>query len=264
MDLSQSVLRLQIRRAGVLSILLMAWVWASVAPAQTEGDKARGDTEQAIETRQQTQQLQDSWSEEKDDLARRFRAATENVRWLSSRKIEETAEADALDDRVVELERRLGEADRLEGSMQDTLMVIFHRLEDSVAAGLPFLPQERRLRLASVGDELVRPDVTSAEKLRRLLEALQVEAGYASSVEVYQDEITVGGDKIHADVLRLGRAALFWRTADGDRVGHFDPAAGLWSELPGGDKRRISLAMEMAERMRTVELIDLPLGRIEP
>jgi len=148
--------------------------------------------------------------------------------------------------------------------MQDTLMVIFHRLEESVDAGLPFLPQEREMRLATVKDELVRPDVTSAEKLRRLLEVLQVEAGYASSVEVYQDVITVGEEEFHADVLRLGRAALFWRTPDGDRVGHFDPAAGLWSELPGADKRRISLAMEMADRMRTVELIDLPLGRIEP
>ena len=46
-------------------------------------------------------------------------------------------------------------------------------------------------------------------------------------------------------------------------VGHFDPATGLWAELPGGVKRRIMLAMDMAERMRPVELIDLPLGRIE-
>ncbi|MEN8005845.1 MAG: DUF3450 domain-containing protein [Candidatus Krumholzibacteriota bacterium] len=243
-------------------LLILAGGGAAVTFAQTTDEQAREDTEQAIDTRRDTQRRQDEWSEEKADLVRRYRSANANVTWLRERKEEETAQAQALDDRVAELQRRLGEADRLEGSMQDTLMVIFHRLEDAVAAGLPFLPQERRLRLASVQDELLRPDVTSAEKLRRLLEALQVEAGYASTVEVYQDKLEVAGEEIHADVLRIGRVTLFWRTPDGERVGGFDQAAGRWTELEGSSKRRIGLAMEMAARMRPVELIDLPLGRI--
>ena len=253
-------LRKHVLAAGVMSILLAGWMVA--ASAQDSGQDARQDTEQAIDTRQGTQQRQDEWSDEKADLVRRFRSAKASVQWLNERKAEETAQAQALDDRVAELERRLDEADRLEGSMQDTLMVIFHRLEESVAASLPFLPEERGLRLASVQDELVRPDVTSAEKLRRLLEALQVEAGYASNVEVYQDMIEIDGEQIHADVLRIGRVALFWRTPDGNRVGNFDPAVGQWTELPGSAKRRIVLAMEMAARIRPMELIDLPLGRI--
>jgi hypothetical protein len=248
------------------AVVILLGVWSSSAPAQTEedraGDEARQDTEQAIDTRQQTQQRQDEWAEEEADLVRRFRSSTASVQWLQERKAEETARAQALDARVAELQRRLEEADRLEGSMQDTLMVIFHRLEESVAASLPFLPEERNLRLAAVGGELVRPDMTSAEKLRRLLEAVQVEAGYASTVEVYQDLIEVAGEELHADVLRIGRVALFWRTPDGDRVGSFDQAAGRWTELPGSAKRRIGLAMEMASRMRPVELIDLPLGRV--
>jgi hypothetical protein len=249
--------------AGILVIILGGALWAT---AQTEDQDASGqarqETEQAIETRQATQQKQDGWSEEKADLVQRYRAAKATVAWLSERKTEETARVQAMDDRVAELERRLGEADRLEGSMQDTLMVIYRRLEESVAVSLPFLPEERSRRLAVVGDELVRPDVTSAENLRRLLEALQVEAGYGSTVEVYQDVIPLPGEEVHADVLRIGRMALFWRTPDGARVGNYDPAAGAWSELPGGDKRRISMAMEMASRMRQIELIDLPLGRI--
>jgi len=254
----------------LLSVLITGGAW--LAEAQTEDQtqteaqdvsaKTRQETQQAIDTRQETQSRQDSWSEEKAELAQRYRAAAASVAWLTGRKAEEAAKAKALDDRVAELDRRLGEADRLEGSMQDTLMVIFHRLEESIAGSLPFLPEERETRLNWVGDELVRPDVTSAEKLRRLLEALQVEAGYASSVEVYQDMIGIADEEIHADVLRIGRVALFWRTPDGDRVGHFDPSAGLWAELPGGAKRRIGLAMEMAARMRPIELIDLPLGRI--
>lgn len=260
MGFPHSVHRKRFLGACLLSFLL--GTGAVVTSAQTTDEQARKDTEQAVETRQDTQKRQDGWSEEKSELVRRYRSAAANVKWLTERKAEETAQAQALDDRVAELQRRLGEADRLEGSMQDTLMVIFHRLEDSVAAGLPFLPEERSRRLLSVEDELLRPDVTSAEKMRRLLETLQVEAGYASTVEVYQDKLEVGGEEIHADVLRIGRVTLFWRTPDGKRVGGYDPALGLWTELDGGAKRRIGMAMEMAARMRPVALIDLPLGRI--
>lgn len=229
-----------------------------------QSEDARQATAEAITTRQQTQAQKDDWSEDKSALVARFRAAKANVAWLRDRRQEEEARAVAVENRVAELDRRLDEADRLEGSMQDTLLVIYDRLEQSVQRSLPFLPSERRLRLESLANELVRPDVASGEKLRRLLEALQVEAGYAASVEVYQDRITVGGEDLHADILRLGRVALFWRTSDGDRVGTYDQAAAAWSELPGGENRNIALAMEMATRMRPVEIIGLPLGRIAP
>ena len=260
MGFPHSMLQKRFLGACLLSIIL--GTGAALTSAQTTDEQAREDTEQAVDTRQGTQRRQDEWAEEKSGLVRRYKSATASVKWLQDRKTEETAQARALDDRVAELQRRLGEADRLESSMQDTLMVIFHRLEDSVAASLPFLPEERTRRLVSVESELLRPDVTSAEKLRRLLETLQVEAGYASTVEVYQDKLEIDGEQIHADVLRIGRVTVFWRTPDGKRVGGFDPVLGRWTELDGGAKRRIGLAMEMAARMRPVELIDLPLGRI--
>ena len=138
------------------------------------------------------------------------------------------------------------------------------RLEESVATSLPFLPAERELRLASLSSELVRPDVASGEKLRRLMEALQVEASYGASVEVYQDQISLAGVDLNADVLRLGRVALFWSTPDGSRVGTYDQATNQWTELSDGENRTIAMAMEMATRQRPMELIAMPLGRINP
>ena len=61
---------------------------------------------------------------------------------------------------------------------------MLRRLEESVARDLPFLTEERSLRLASLRQELVRPDIAGAEKLRRLLEALQIEAQYG----FYEDD----------------------------------------------------------------------------
>jgi len=112
---------------------------------------------------------------------------------------------------------------------------------------------------AALGD----PDAPAAEKLRRVLEAHQVEAGYGGTVETISQRITVDGAELHADVLRLGRLALFWRTPDGTRAGHFDQGQGAWVESDRSARHAIGRAMEMAARMRPVAVIGLPLGRIE-
>lgn len=248
-----------------LILLVAVCLVAAVALAQdSAADRARQATDQAIAARQQTQAKQDAWSDEKVALVARYRAAKTKVTWLAKRQSEEEAQVVATEARVAELARRLDEADRLESSMQDTLQVIYDRLADSVRESAPFLPAERKDRLASLAAELVRPDVAAGEKLRRLLEALQVEADYVATVEVYQDQIMVAGTEVHADILRVGRVALFWRTPNGDRVGTFDQAARHWTELPSRAKRSIARAVEMATRTRPVEISELPLGRIAP
>jgi hypothetical protein len=58
--------------------------------------------------------------------------------------------------------------------------------------------------------------------------------------------------------------SVFWRTPDGKRCGEFDRGTNQWVEFPGKYNRNIEAAMDMATRMRPVELLSLPLGRIQP
>ena len=252
---------------GVLLLVLLlgaGTLWAQEKDADGGAGKAAAEslTSEALQNRLLTQQELDQWSAEKSELVGRLRSARAGVNWLNERKLAETARVESLDGRLHELNRRLAESDRLEGSMQDSLLVILRGVEESRNLGLPFLPEERDQRLAMVASELARPDFTAAEKLRRVLEVLQVEADYANSVEVYQGRINVTDQDLYADILRVGRVALFWQTPDGERVGWYDQALGQWTDLPAREKRNIGRAIEMATRMRPVELIDLPIGRI--
>jgi hypothetical protein len=124
--------------------------------------------------------------------------------------------------------------------------------------------EERKSRIDYLKKEIVKPDVSDADKLRRLLEALQIEMNYGSTVEVTQQKIDLGGDELFVDLLRVGRVSVFWRTPDGKRCGEYDRGTRRWVELPGKYNRNIGTAMDMATRMRPVELLDLPLGRIQP
>jgi DNA repair exonuclease SbcCD ATPase subunit len=249
-------------RIGFAAVLLTL----AAAPlfAQSESKELEKNVDEAIEIRQETQKQQDAWEAEKAQLVARYRTAKANIEYLGEKKAVEEKKLTALEASIAELERRLRESVRLQTSLQDTLGAILTELEKGVQRDLPFLLEERTARVASLREELVRPDIEGSEKLRRILEALQIEAGYGSTVEVDQERIEVEREPIFVDRLRVGRVSLFWRTPDGERVGEFDRASGRWVELPGKYNRGIGSAMEMASRIRPVEVLALPLGRIQP
>jgi hypothetical protein len=254
------------RRRLTLALLfvlpLAAWPAARQAGAQSSPDELTAKVDGTVGVARETQSTQDVWAIEKSDLELRYRSAKANVNYLNDRLAIELAEADALEAAVRDLERMLSESTQLQEVIQDSMNVALGRLERAVAHDLPFLPEERKARLASLKQLMAKPDVDSAEKLRQLLEAMLVEAQYGETVEVTQEPISLDGDEVYVDMLRVGRLVLFWKTPDGARIGTYDPNDG-WVDLPSKYLRTVSRAMEMASRMRPVELINLPLGRIE-
>ena len=242
-------------------IVLIVALAAAGAAAQTAEETSR-TVDETIGIAKESQEAKDDWAAEKTNLENRYRVAKANVAWLEERIEVEEQRAKALDDRVAELNRRLEESDRLNAVIQDSLVAVLHRLEGVAAAGMPFLAEERSRRLESLRHELARPEVPSAEKLRRLLEALLVEAQYGESVEVTQEKITIDGTETFVDMLRIGRLAMFWRSPDGERIGTWDPVSAAYVGLPDSYSRTLQKAMEMASRMRPVQLISLPVGRI--
>jgi hypothetical protein len=241
-------------------------VAATVAAAVHAQDAAQlsETVKKTVETHQQTQKKQEEWATEQAELTARLRTARAQVDFFEKKKALEEKEVAALDQGIAELERRMVESVRLNESLLDTLDAVVERLDTFVEGDLPFLMQERRARIADVKEALARPDYTGAEKLRRVLEALQVEANYGSIAEVYQEKITVDGEEIFADMVRVGRVSVYWLTPDGERVGEYDRGQGRWVEMDRKYLHTISATREMALRLRSIEVVSLPLGRIQP
>lgn len=242
-----------------------ALLLALAVPAQAQPsapDSLVSTVTQTVETAKETQASLDGWARERKDLERRYRAAQANVAYLNELLAREDEKARALDGSVTEFERRLVESTRMQAVIQDTLNAVLGRLETTVAADLPFLAAEREARIANLRKVMAQPDLAPAEKLRALLEAMLVEAQYGETVEVEAQTIEVDGRETHADLLRIGRLAMFWRSPDGKRVGTWDPVTRTWIDLPGKHNRIIARAMEMASHVRPIELVSLPLGRI--
>lgn len=236
---------------------------AALLAGAEEGKSLSDTVAKTVETQQQTQKKQEAWAEEKSDYAARYRAAKAQVDYLEKTKAFEQKEVGSLDAGIAELERRMVESARLKDNLEDSLNVVVNRLDEWVKQDIPFLHQERADRLASVREAIAKPEVTGAEKLRRVLEALQVEANYGNTVDVSQERIKVGNEEISADVIRVGRVSVYWRSPDGKRVGEFDRASKQWVEIDGKYINTIADLREMVMRLRSTKVISLPLGRIQ-
>lgn len=249
--------------AGCLVLALVAMPADGQDTPADAAQTAKENVGASVATDQQSQQKKDAWEKERSGLQARYRQLKVDVEYLEERVDREQAGVEALEAKVAEFERRLVEAERLNDSLEDTLAVMTSQLAEAVGNDLPFQGAEREGRLNMIRRELADPDTPPAEKLRRVLEAYQIEAQYGGTVEIAADRITVDGNEISADILRIGRLVLFWRTPDGSRYGTWDPGDGAWKDLPRNQHRAISQAMDMAARMRPVAVVGLPLGRIE-
>jgi len=254
---------------GILLALLLLASTAAVAQdtARQTQDPASETVQtagEALDTRRQSQQQLDNWAAEREQLQQRWRAAEAQVQYLEERTALERDRLAALQAAGDELARRLEESQRLESSLEDTLLVILRDLDTAVAADLPFLPEERARRLRSVRAELSDPAADSADKLRRVLEAVLIEARYGGALEVYQDRIDVAGEEVTADLLYVGRLALYWLTPDRTRGGAWDTVDQAFVPLEGDDLDAVRRAAEMATRRRAPGVLALPLGEVAP
>ena len=239
-------------------------VFLSHVCAETPPDALQKKIEDAIRTEQNSQKQADAWADERARLLNEIRDQKTLGRWLKHQKTKYQTYIIKQEEMLRELERRKAETQRMKMSMEPFLDDTFVRLKDFVEQDLPFLPEERQKRLGFLKDALDDYHLGLPEKTKRLLEALQVEAGYGETIEKTEATIDLENGSTQVSLLRLGRVALFYLSPDGQHVGCFNPQKRTWEPLPSGHAQEISRALEIAEKRRTPVLLDLPIGRAEP
>jgi hypothetical protein len=155
---------------------------------------------------------------------------------------------------IASLQEQLAGMDQTAADVQPMLQQMFDDLDKFVAADLPFLPEERQNRIERLRDLMGNPETTAAEKYRRLLEAYQIEMEYGRTMEAYTQEI----DGKPADLVRLGRVSLLYRTQDGSKTGYWDHQKKAWIE-DSDDARAITDALRIAKGEGAPDLITVPV-----
>jgi hypothetical protein len=155
---------------------------------------------------------------------------------------------------IASLQQQLATLDQTAQDVQPLLQRMFDDLEKFVAADVPFLPEERQMRIERLRDLMSNPETPASEKFRRLLEAYQIEMEYGRTMDSYVQEI----DGKPADLVRLGRVSLMYRTQDGTKSGYWDNQKKAWVE-DLGHARAINEALRIAKGAGAPDLIAVPV-----
>jgi FtsZ-binding cell division protein ZapB len=253
-------------KGAVMACLLIFPVWiGSAAHAQVSVSKdIEAPVDKSVDTRQSTQAAREKWDAQRQKLAEeydRLKAENEQLAFANENL---TQRADDLEESNQALSREKEEAERIRTELAPFLADLLGRLKSLAAADAPFLSQERKDRLARLAVILDDPEITIAEKYRKMMEALFVEAEYGNTVEVYREKIVVDGTQVLADIFRMGRVALFFLALDRESAGIFDVAKNQWHTLDKTRVPAIEAVVEMAAKHRPMEVVTLPIGAIAP
>lgn len=160
---------------------------------------------------------------------------------------------------LADYERQFEEIETTKRQILPLIIRMLDVLEEFVAIDMPFLPEERNLRIDELQKLMERPDVLTSEKYRRVTEAYQIELDYGHTIEAYEGEIEVGGEPRTVAFLRYGRLGLYYMTLDGLTIGHWDQQQDSWVELDDEYRSSLDRALRIARKQLPPDLTRLPV-----
>lgn len=136
-------------------------------------------------------------------------------------------------------------------------------LRDLIDLDIPFLLDERMLRLEELESILYQANFSTAEKFRKIYEAYQIENEYGRTIEAYSGNININGVNLAAQFFRLGRLNLFYMTPDQDETGYWNKDTNSWLHLGGKYSDEIDSALKVAYKQAPPDFITLPVQGVK-
>lgn len=160
---------------------------------------------------------------------------------------------------MADYERQFTDIETTKRQILPLILRMLEVLDEFVEVDMPFLPEERSMRLAELRKLMERPDVPTSEKYRRVTEAYQIELEYGHTIEGYEGEIEVDGETRTVAFLRYGRLGLYYMTLDGQEIGHWDNVQDRWVQLDDDYRQSLDRAMRIARKQLPPDLTRLPV-----
>jgi hypothetical protein len=221
---------------------------------------------QSITTESKAQDKADAWTTEKERILDEIRDMKYNITWHQYRQEKYKIYIKEAEENIKNLEFQKDEILNLRERLDPYLEEVVKRLEAFIAEDLPFLSEERQRRLDNLWSSLNNYNVTLSEKLRRVLEeGLLIETQYyGQGIEAIEDQtLNIGGNDTQVTLFRLGRLLMLYMTIDGSQIGRYNPDTRQWESLPENLTRNVRRILDIAQKRRTAEIVELPLGVVK-
>ncbi|WP_461480607.1 DUF3450 domain-containing protein [Porticoccus sp.] len=249
--------------SGVGKLLTRAWpllalialpLQAADVDALLQAEKAKTAAAQA------SQQRVDKLADQADELFQSFKQVNKQIEGLQVYNAQLDAQLADQRQTLADLQASIENATLMERQLSPLTLKMIDALEQFVSLDMPFLLGERRERLARLRANQSRADLSSAEKFRQVLEAYQIESEYGTRIDSYADSVELDGEPREVTILRVGRIALLYQTADQQVTAAWDKGSNSWVALDSGDYRHaVAQGIRIARKQAAVDLLQLPI-----
>ena len=156
---------------------------------------------------------------------------------------------------ITALEQQIAGLDATAVDVQAMLQRMYDDLVQFVENDVPFFKEERDQRMQRITELMQNVEASASEKFRRLMEAYQIEMEYGRTMSAYRQTLDDGRE---AEMVRLGRVSLMYRTIEGGEVGYWDNEQKRFVPDPDASPA-INEALSIAKEERAPDLIIVPV-----
>jgi rubrerythrin len=164
----------------------------------------------------------------------------------------------AQEEEITSINEQIAEIERTNREIYPLMQRMVETMEQFIALDVPFLKDERAKRVATLKETMVRADVSTAEKYRRILEAYTIEMEYGRTIEAYEGPLGEGEEARTVNFVRLGRSALLYQTLDRSESGYWNADEKKWVE-DNGYEDEVAHALGVARKQIAPDLIVAPI-----
>lgn len=164
---------------------------------------------------------------------------------------------------IASLEGQIKEIENTKRNVVPLMYKMIDMLEEFVQADIPLKRDSRLARVERLRATMINPNISTSEKYRQVLEAYEIEKGYGSAVEAWEETAELGGKEITADFVHVGRIALIAQSKDLKNAWVWDNNTRQWSKLGDEYLKDVTLTIRMARKQAPYELIKLPIFAAE-
>lgn len=236
------------RRWAPLICLLLSTSLLGIASAQSSLDKTLEKLAEKNKAMAESQQRIEEASGEAYSLVSQFRNVARRNAGLEVYNQQLATLLAAQQGELGSLRKQIDNVTVIGRQITPLLLRMIDALETFVELDVPFLIEERKLRVKTLREMMARADVEDAEKYRRLMEAYQIENEYGRTIEAYRGSLPGDDKKRVVEFLRIGRVALLYMTMDRDEAGTWDAEAKRWKPLPRQYYRTLPKAFRVARK----------------
>ena len=161
---------------------------------------------------------------------------------------------------MISIQEKMKNVTNLKKDVLPLVASMLKNLEVFISLDTPFLKVERSKRLQDLKVLMVRADISTSEKFRRVLEAYQIENEYGRTIESYNGKVDINsGEEISVEFLRVGRLALMYRGLDGRTFGRWDSKEKKFVSLEGKYKSALKEGLRVAKKQQAPSLLKIPV-----